>query len=85
MDQAKSFRDVVELWPSHVALASLLGLKTRAVAWWVQRDQIPPSHWPALLKVAAECGFDLTYRDLSDIHNAKRKDKANGDESGHGA
>lgn len=63
-----TFSDIVNLWPSAVAMAADLGLppekgaiRTRA---WRNRDFIPPEMWPAVIKAAETRGFKDVTADL---------------------
>jgi len=47
--QIKSFRDLIELWPTREALAAEIGAKSSAVSKWWQRDSVPAEWWAPIL------------------------------------
>lgn len=49
MANFRSFRDVIELWPSKEALASDVAARAPTVSKWWQRDSIPAERWSAIL------------------------------------
>lgn len=48
----KTFREVIDRWPSAAALARDLGLQYNTVAGWVRRDSIPAESWAAVIAAA---------------------------------
>ena len=49
MADLRSFRDVIDLWPSKEAMASDVSSRAAAVSKWWQRDSIPADKWSAIL------------------------------------
>jgi len=49
MTELRSFRDVIELWPSKEAMGADLRANASAVSKWWQRDSIPAEWWAAIL------------------------------------
>lgn len=76
MNAPASFRDVISLWPSKIALTRDLSTiggaeKIAPVREWWHRDRIPVIWFDPLLKAAAHRGFEeVTYRLLTDLFKA---------------
>jgi len=49
LPELRSFRDVIELWPSKEAMGADLRANPSAVSKWWQRDSIPAEWWSAIL------------------------------------
>jgi hypothetical protein len=49
MADFRSFRDVIELWPSPEDLAADVSARVPTVIKWRQRDRIPAERWSAIL------------------------------------
>lgn len=45
----KSFRSIIELWPTREACASEIGATPSQVSKWWQRDSVPAEWWAPLL------------------------------------
>ena len=65
--QIKSFRDLVELWPTREALAAEVGAHPSAVSKWWQRDNVPPEWWALILASEVAIRARLRADDLIDI------------------
>lgn len=59
--EIKSFRNVIELWPSRKQFAAALGIKPHLASLWWQRDIIQPEYFMA---VSAACA-DMDYRQVT--------------------
>ncbi len=55
----RSYRDVIDQWPSVSELASDIGEKAFTVRKWRTRNSIPAEKWDALLKAAKKRGFSM--------------------------
>jgi hypothetical protein len=55
-----SFRSIIELWPTHAALAADIGAPVTAIPKWSQRDRIPSEWWASILntRTAKGAGVD---------------------------
>ena len=77
MASFRTFRDVIELWPSKEALADEIGARGAAVSKWWQRDSIPAERWSAILATsnARRAGLssdvltELAARDFSEARS----------------
>ena len=49
MTDFRTFRDVIELWPSLEDLASDVSARLPTVIKWRQRNRIPAERWSAIL------------------------------------
>jgi len=47
--EIKSFRDLIELWPTREALAAEIGANSSTVSKWWQRDSVPAEWWAPIL------------------------------------
>lgn len=54
----RTYREVIELWPSAAALARFLGSKPHTVAEWWRRDSVPESKFMGIVEAAQKCGFE---------------------------
>lgn len=52
-----AFAAIIDLWPSHDALAEDVGLKRNAPAVWKHRNSIPPEYWAAVVIGAERRGI----------------------------
>lgn len=68
----KTFRDVIEMWPSREELAEDVGISYQGVSKWVYRKEIPPSIWPELVAAAIRRGYPVTFDSLNAIRNARK-------------
>lgn len=59
-----TFKQIIQLWPSHQSLADRIGQPVDTVRKWHQRNRVPATVWLALIKSAADEGLDLTLEDL---------------------
>ena len=67
----KTFRDIIDQWPSGVALASDLGEQPGTVRSWRLPDRgIPSRHWPRLIEAARRRGIYLTYEMLHGVYQS---------------
>jgi len=57
----RTFRDVIELWPSPDALAGDIGASFAAVRKWPQRGKIPAEWWVSIVgtKIARDAGLTI--------------------------
>jgi hypothetical protein len=46
----RSFRQIVDLWPSPTAMALDVGAPVESVRKWRQRDRIPAQYWEAVAR-----------------------------------
>lgn len=67
----RTFRDVIDLWPSAAELALAIGTSAEAVKKWRQRNSIPAEWWMSIVKsapggahVTADVLASLASRDL---------------------
>jgi hypothetical protein len=58
--QCKSFREVMELWPTVGAFADDVGVPMPTAAKWRQRDSVPAPFWHAILSTRAAKGSGVT-------------------------
>jgi hypothetical protein len=58
--QCKSFRDVMELWPTVGAFAQDIGVPMPTAAKWRQRDSVPAPFWHAILSTKPAKGSGVT-------------------------
>lgn len=59
-----SFAEIIDLWPSISAFASETETEYPTAAAWKQRNSIPPSAWPRVIRAANEQGFQIVTLDL---------------------
>lgn len=64
MAKFRSFRDVINLWPSPEALASDVAARVPAVLKWRQRDSIPAERWSAILSTEKARSSGITSETL---------------------
>ena len=69
---AKSFTEIVELWPSADAMAVELGAKVETVRKWRQRDSIPAEWWLLVVRGARRHGHDLSVDALATLAARKQ-------------
>lgn len=68
-----SFREVIDLWPTPVALAQDLtemrGVEVSVyrVRKWRERDSIPADYWQAVINAGSKRGFQITPGQLTQI------------------
>lgn len=48
-DSITSFRSVIELWDSQIAMAADVGARAAAISKWRERDNIPSEWWTRVL------------------------------------
>jgi hypothetical protein len=69
---AEDFREIIDLWPSQLALATDLRLPPASVRGWRYRNTIPAKWWTPLLESASKHGIrDLDYAILSLVYMNK--------------
>ena len=49
MVEIRSFRALIELWPSREAMSADIGAGSSTVSKWWQRDSVPAEWWSAIL------------------------------------
>lgn len=49
MPELKTFRDVMELWPTVGQFAEEIGVPAPTANKWRQRNRVPPGFWSAIL------------------------------------
>lgn len=49
MSQITSFKDVIDIWPSHGAMAADIGASEWMIPKWSQRNNIPSEWWASVL------------------------------------
>jgi len=62
-----SVRELIKHLGSQAAVAKKIGLTQGAVSQWAVTGRIMPKHWKAIIKIAAELGFELTPEELMQI------------------
>ena len=91
MADFRTFRDVLGLWKTRVAVARNANspdhpVTKNMVEYWWRANTIPEKHFWAIVHAANKCGFkEVTYKVLSDIGARpvdQTKEKTNGGESG---
>jgi hypothetical protein len=60
----KTFRDIIDLWPTIAALADDLGLKYDRVAQWAKRDSIPGPFFADVARAAKGRDIKVSVEDL---------------------
>lgn len=55
----KTYRDILELWPSRQELADDLGEKLATVHKWHTRNSVPADKWQSLLTAARKRRYPL--------------------------
>lgn len=69
----KSFRDVIELWPSIGEFAEDIGVKYVTGQLMKHRDSIDADHWVAVVEAAKRRGFKgVTYEALARIRAGEK-------------
>lgn len=69
----KTFREIIDLWPTKVALADDLGLKYDRVAQWYKRDSIRSTFFDQIVRAAKGRNLKVTYEDLSHAAALRRE------------
>ncbi len=70
----KTFRQLIELWPSAEQFAQDIGLRYPSHARTMKlRNSIPPDHWAAALSAAKKRGIKLTLADLKKAQKFKAR------------
>ncbi len=59
-----SFADLIDMWPTHEALADDVGVKSNLPPVWKHRNMIPSRHWLAVVASADRRGYELVTLDL---------------------
>jgi hypothetical protein len=68
MQQAvRTFVDVIDQWPSIMAMAEDLEEKPSTVSKWRQRNRIPPEHWRLLVQRARRRRYPIDEVKLVEI------------------
>ena len=68
MKKFETFRDVIELWPTRVALADDIGLDQRAISKWWQRDSIAAEWWGPVSRLPPAQEAGVTVMTLAEIY-----------------
>lgn len=80
MSRMTTFRDIIDLWPSRIALADDISRGGRRVSAavvhkWAQRNRIPAEHDLRLAQAAAERGLPVDLEALASVR-ARRGEAA---------
>lgn len=67
MADIRTFRDVIDLWPSKKDLASEIGVTLAVVTKWWQRYSIPAERWSAILSTSVARDAGLTSDKLTEL------------------
>ena len=69
--EIKSFRDLIELWPTREALAAEIGANSNTVSKWWQRDNVPAEYWAPILSSEVAIRARLRPDALIDLANVE--------------
>ena len=64
MGEYDSFREIIDLWPSRVALADELGVRPQAIANMHMRDSVASEHFNKIVEAAKSMGYDGVTHEL---------------------
>jgi hypothetical protein len=73
MPEITSFRSVIDLWGSREALAAELGVESRKVSKWWQRDSVPDDWWAAIVALPVAAAAGLTPEILMKLAAGRRR------------
>lgn len=59
-DSITSFRSIIELWDSQLAMATDIGARAPAISKWRERDNIPSEWWVRVLATETAKSAGLT-------------------------
>lgn len=77
---SKSFRDLIDMWPTKRLLALEMDVSPDTVRGWKARGAIPPHHWPRFVRHCAAYGLPCTQADLVIALQIAKWDKADADD-----
>lgn len=63
----KTFREVIDLWPSISAFAADIGVSYVTAQVMRHRNSIAAKHWRSVVESAEERGLDVTYELLASL------------------
>lgn len=82
----KSFRDIIDLWPSLSDFAADIGVKYGTAQVMRFRSQLRDEHWVRVVAAAEKRGLPVTYQTLAEIAAGKKarvKPRGNGRRAEH--
>lgn len=53
----ETFRDIIDLWDSRIAMAQDVDVESYVVRTWYSRDSIPAEHWKPVIHFANYRGY----------------------------
>lgn len=62
---AMTHKSIIDMWPTHSALAADLGLNAATVHKWHARDSIPARLWNAVVRAGRERGYPVSLESLA--------------------
>lgn len=66
-DEPKTFRAIIELWPTRESLSEEIGARASTVSKWWQRDTIPAEWWSSVLNTERARLAGLTAENLASL------------------
>jgi hypothetical protein len=70
---AMDIANIITALGGRAPVASETGTESNTVVYWERRGRIPPRHWSAIIKMAANAGReDISLETLSEIWSAPR-------------
>ena len=74
-----NFRDVIEMWPNYITLATDLDELPSTVRKWHERNRVPPRVWPIMEKAGRGRGYNISIVQLMELYmGSKIKGKRGG-------
>lgn len=82
----KSFRDIIDLWPSLTEFAADIGVRYGTAQVMRFRSQLRDEHWVRVVAAAEKRNLPVTYQMLAEIAAARKpksKSRGNGRRAEH--
>lgn len=67
MSRPKTFREIIDLWPTQSAFSRVIGVNRQNVSEWHRRNKIPDRYWRATLEAMRAYGYELDADYLLDV------------------